>query len=192
MMWGCTRTLQESSLIMQVFRAICSPMIYQVCQVSDPSRFFEATVSNKDLISQVTSLRIYDSLDLADPSFAEVLSCRAKWSQLGTRRSLADDKTVAQHRRQLQVVKHSKLPHFANIIRSSTRGGPGLLPNLKTVAMTGIGDSSWGRLADDYARDVRLGSNRLAYSLMSLPSVEHYCQTGSMGPLALDGRVYQP
>jgi hypothetical protein len=88
--------------------------------------------------------------------------------------------------------KHSQLPYHANTLRLSVKQDNWLFPNLTKVVMTGIGDSSWSRLRNDINLELALGNNRLAFSLLSLPSVEHYCQTSAMGPLVLSGIIVKP
>jgi hypothetical protein len=98
----------------------------------------------------------------------------------------------ANVRRNLQMKKHHQLRDHANTVRLSIQEGNWLFPSLKKVAMTSIGDSSWGRMRQNVALDRTLGDNRLPLSLLSLPSVEHYCQTSAMGPLSLSDKIVRP
>jgi hypothetical protein len=157
----------------QTLQAICSPLLYRDCQVSDPSRYIQTAASDRKLLSQVRTLRIYDSLRITDPSIIELLLSRAEWSQVGPMRHPVDKAHEANIRRRLQMKKHHQLPDHANTVRLSIQEGNWLFPNLKKVAMTSIGDSSWGRLQQDADLDRTLGDNRLPLPLLSLPSVEH-------------------
>jgi hypothetical protein len=176
----------------QTLQAICSPLLYRDCQVSDPSRFIQTAASDRKLLSKVRTLRIYDSLRITDPSIIELLLSRAEWSQVGPMRHSVDKAHEADVRRRLQMRKHHQLPNHANTVRLSIQQGNWLFPNLKKVAMTSIGDCSWGRMRQDNTLDCVLGDNRLPLSLLSLPSVEHYCQTSAVGPLSLSSDVVRP
>lgn len=85
-----------------------------------------------------------------------------------------------------------KMAHHTIAIRKAMQTDDPPFPLLKTVAMGGHGDSSFGCHKGDYESAMKLPTERIALSLLSLPSVEHYCQSVAMGPLAVPQEMFKP
>jgi hypothetical protein len=68
--------------------------------------------------------------------------------------------------------------------------GLNIFPRLKRVTMSESGDQSWGSHSSDYDLVNSLEPSWLGFTLLDLPSVEHYCQSTIYGPLALTSAWY--
>jgi hypothetical protein len=157
--------------------------------------FFDRTTSpgKSDLLFQVKSLRIYDSLHYQEPSLADLFAGLALWLQYGTMRLPNDRESGTKQRRgKSMITAMIKMPYHTNSLREALHTDDPPFPLLKTVAMGGHGDSSFGRLKGDAKSAMTLPTERIALSLLSLPSVEHYCQSVALGPLAVPPEIFKP
>jgi hypothetical protein len=122
----------------------------------------------------------------------DLLRGRARWEIYGAMRFPHDNEKLSYQRRFAAGMSHGLMEPLTSRIQNETSTGESTLPLLKTVSMGGYGDSTFGCLRPDYAIAKAIPHDRLSLALLSLPTVEHYCQHMSMGPLAVAEEIFKP
>lgn len=134
--------------------------------------------------------------DLSVPiSYAGLLSEQPDWQHAGTKRKPRDrEDTMAYSsiaKEADDVLYAWKLLNQAEAQAQAkgTKGGSVVMPKLRRVTMAPNQERLWNHVFDASRLDHRKLSRPLPLQLLSQPSVEHYCQSMLLGPLALPNGI---
>jgi hypothetical protein len=141
------------------------------------------------MLDRMQHLHLYSGFRRKEPSYYDLL-VNNLWPALE-----ADDKFAITFAAVKEVENCSLLGIH---LRKSISTGIPVLPNLRTVSLGGYDNAIWTsphapdleqRTIDCYQADNAKGIPQI---LLSLPSVEHLCQSVEIGPLALSAVIYKP
>ena len=179
----------------QTFEDICAPQLYKDCLISDVNKFLYGPEMNADsqkrkLLSEVHTLRIYLSPNRDDASYFDLMLGKARWEDIGCARQIIPGITS-------EFVDIAAFDYVQNEIagyrlRQASEVQSESYKSFKRVSMSAAGDQSWGTHSEHHIIDQYFQVAWLPTILLSLPSVDHYCQSSMLGPLAITNTLYIP
>lgn len=159
--------------------ALCSPVLYEDVTTDDFSSFAAGISTNKN-IDQTTRLHVHHKRHWPEPSYLEILN--DGWTGLWTMPctfGVSSANTIAEYQGLGEAGRK-----IGKLLSS------GVFPKLHTVSMGSV-DEEFFNAVQGYTMEQVLDRvygnhrKRLPLALLGIPTVRHYCQGVSYGPLAL-------
>jgi hypothetical protein len=180
---------------------ICSPQLYKDCLVADLDTFLRDIETNSrkvEHLSKVSTLRVYhrtprDYLGQKYGTYSALLSGTGDWVSCGMKKQLREP--MAEVREAIEfdnvdMMDQVWLRSAAETLSTARNSHPDVMSNLVRAIMTGVGWKEGGDANECQAILKYTGWPMIPRLLLDLPSVQHYCQCLSTGPLGLDDEMY--
>jgi hypothetical protein len=139
-------------------------------------------------LSKVETLRVCHTPHIINPSYSRFMADSRKWKATGAQRW--DEENDKDLECALETDWHVRFDadealKAALRMREAIGSGVNVMPRLKRVVMLGAVDNE--RNIEEQHVVKGMGD-----VLLSLPSVEYYCQSSGLGPLSLSNKISQP
>jgi hypothetical protein len=179
----------------QVFEEICTPQLYRDCLVSDANKLLYGPRRGIDsekpeLLSKIKTLRIYHSNTRKGASYADLVSGKCRWKDIGFSREIIPK--ISAEWVDITALEYHQDEIAGNRFQQGPRLRAGIFGSLERICMTTTGDQSWGTHLQHHIVDQYFGHAWLPTALLNLPTAQHYCQSSMLGPLAIPNMGYRP
>ena len=169
--------------------------MYKDCLVSDVNKFLyglEADLNSQKpkLLSDVQTLQIYLSPNRGVASYWDLLLRKARWEDIGCAREIMPG--ITSEFTDIAAFDYLQNEIAGHRFQQGPRVRPGLFQSLRRVCMSTNGDQRWGTHHDHHTIDQYFQLAWLPTILLGLPSVDHYCQSIMLGPLAVTNTLHIP
>ena len=141
-------------------------------------------------LSEVHTLRVYLSPNRDDASYFDLLFRKARWEDIGCARGIIFG--ITSEFVDIAAFDYVQNEIAGHRVRQGSRVRAGLLKSLKQVSMSTAGDQSWGAHPEHHIIDRYFQLAWLPTILLGLPSVQHFCQSNMLGPLAITNTLHVP
>jgi hypothetical protein len=174
---------------------LCKTESYNDCLVGDIDTFAQDIHSNpqkSELLARIKTLRVYqaDQLLLKEPTYAQLLSDHNEWRMVGPRLTTTDELAALKLAVEDPEFADRFLsgPAYESLRSAATKGA---FDNLERVTMTReVETFQWGVLQEEYDMfNEALDPPPLPFFFANLPSVAHYCEWSTTGPLAFPNQT---
>lgn len=147
-----------------------------------------SSTAKQNQLSKVETLRICHTPDIINPSYSRLMADSRKWKATGSRFwNEEDDEDLECALETDWYVRFDadEALKAALRMRGAIRNGMNVMPSLKRVVMMGVVDNE-RNIEEQYV------AKGMGDVLLSLPSVEYYCQSSALGPLSMSNTISQP
>jgi hypothetical protein len=168
---------------------LCAPVLYSDCTPYDFTAFAAGLRTNEH-IDRTARLHIHHKRHWTEPTYKDILT--VGWDELEDK-PILDTVPPSLDLQSVMEECQALIQEGARLRRFITEGLT-ILPNLRSVSMGGIGDQVFNQTGSImieriYSSRFEVTSKILPHALIDLPTLHHYCQAVSDGPLALPGKI---
>jgi hypothetical protein len=119
-----------------------------------------------------------------------LVSGKCRWEDIGYSREIIPK--ISSEWVDITALEYHQGEIAGNRFLKGPRLRAGIFGSLNRICMTTTGDQSWGTHLQHHIVDQYFNIAWLPTALLNLPTVQHYCQSSMLGPLAIRNSGYRP